>query len=59
MRKKTVKKQLKCLKCGDIATIHRKVNRNKKAGHLKGLYCVTCGKKTKHEELSRFWNEGG
>jgi len=58
MKKQTVMKDLKCLKCGSIHQIHRKVNRNKKAGHRKGLYCIYCGKKTKHEELPRFWNGG-
>ena len=58
MKRSTVRKDLKCIKCGNVQQIHRRTGRNKPAGHKKGLHCIVCGKKTKHEELPEFWNGG-
>lgn len=47
-------KDLECDKCGRIFTIQRKDSRNKAAGHIKHLWCITCGKRTPHVEMGEF-----
>lgn len=46
-----VGKELKCLECGAKDTIQRPQHRNKKAGHIKTLWCIICKKRTHHKEL--------
>jgi predicted RNA-binding Zn-ribbon protein involved in translation (DUF1610 family) len=41
---------LKCAKCGKEQTIRRKKSNLHKKGHVKHLFCVECGKRTKHTE---------
>ena len=50
----TIKKYLKCTECNIKQSIIRKVSKNKKAGHIKKLWCPSCHKRTKHVELDEF-----
>ena len=52
--RRVVTKELKCTKCGRVVTIPRRASRNKPAGHLKPLWCVTCKKRTLHVEMAEF-----
>lgn len=54
MNRFTIPKTLKCSDCGNIVVIHRKMSKNKKAGHLKKLYCIKCRKEVNHIELSTY-----
>lgn len=41
-----------CSKCGRLGfPILRKKSKAKKSGHLKKLYCLTCGEETNHIEI--------
>lgn len=46
----TTAKRLRC-GCGNIQIIHRRKDRDKRAGHCKPLWCFKCEKRTKHVEL--------
>lgn len=44
-----------CTQCGNRGIpIIRKSNKNRKAGHLKKLYCLNCKKETNHVECKPF-----
>ena len=49
---KYVRTELVCPKCGNITTIQRKINKAKKVGHIKDLYCYVCQEITKHFEIN-------
>ena len=49
--RKTVAKELECVKCGQKLTLHRLMSRNKHADHIKHLYCIQCKTMTPHKEL--------
>ena len=57
MKRITVMKYLKCLKCDFVLTIHRKANKNQPDGHIKHMWCPKCKKKTAHKELPEFEGE--
>ena len=40
--------KLNCKECGSVFTVPRKRSRKREEGHIKDLYCVKCGKVTKH-----------
>ena len=44
-----------CTQCGKKGIpIIRKDSRNRESGHLKKLYCLTCGQETNHVECKIF-----
>ena len=49
---KYVRTELVCPQCGNITTIQRKINRTKKVGHIKDLYCFVCREVTKQFEIN-------
>ncbi len=46
-----VSTDLICPKCGNITTIYRRKGRQKKASHLKYLYCYNCREIINHYEV--------
>jgi len=40
-----------CLECGYLVRINRYENRQKKAGHIKSMYCPSCLKEVKFYEV--------
>lgn len=51
MKRKTVQTKLICPKCDNITTIYRRVNKQKKFGYRKWMYCYKCKKETNHFEI--------
>ena len=51
MKRKVVATQLICPECKNIATIYRRINKQKAFGHRKWLYCYKCKKMTNHFEI--------
>ena len=49
--RKTVEKELECIKRGQKQTIHRLNSRNRIAGDIKHFYCIRCKTRTPHKEL--------
>lgn len=50
-RKETNFSDFICLDCGNIMTLQRKLNHNRKKFHIKDMYCYKCMKITKFAEL--------
>ena len=50
-KKKFVNTKLICPICNNMTSIYRKVNKQKKFGHRKWLYCWKCKKITNHFEI--------
>ena len=42
---------LRCTECHNVVEIFRKINRQKKKGHIKHMYCPYCKKVVAFEEL--------
>ena len=44
-----------CTQCGNEGVpLPRKVGQAREAGHLKNMFCLTCGKETNHVEIRHF-----
>lgn len=44
-----------CTKCGrEGIPINRKKGQERKGGHLKKLYCLSCGEETNHVEIKEY-----
>ena len=41
----------RCPECGNVFWVWRKSNARRRDGHLKLLFCTTCGKRTNHVQL--------
>jgi hypothetical protein len=50
--KRTVRKYLRCIECGEVFVIYRRIGHNRKKNHIKNLYCYKCKKVTQHRELN-------
>lgn len=47
----TIVHEFYCTQCGERGIpVHRKYGQLREAGHLKKLYCISCGKETNHAE---------
>lgn len=44
------RKLLRCLECGAIFPIWRRLSSNRARGHVKHLWCYRCRKRTPHVE---------
>ena len=42
---------LVCLECGYVATIPRKISKQKRIGHIKDMFCPFCNKEVKFFEV--------
>ena len=47
----TTRTDLVCLNCGNVTSIQRKSNKQKKISHIKDLWCYKCLQITKHYEV--------
>lgn len=54
-RTKTEQTFLICSQCNNVFTIFRKVNRQKKDGHIKHLWCFKCKEVTAHIEDKKLY----
>lgn len=50
-RQKVNKTMLKCLICGNNYIHYRVIGKQRAKGHIKGIYCFKCKKKTKHRTI--------
>lgn len=47
----TIVHEFYCTQCGGLGIpVHRKYGQFREVGHLKKLYCLSCGKETNHAE---------
>ena len=50
-KRSTIVHEFYCTQCGEHGIpVHRKYGQFREVGHLKKLYCLTCGKETNHAE---------
>lgn len=50
-KRSTIVHEFYCTQCGERGIpVHRKYGQFREVGHLKKLYCLTCGKETNHAE---------
>ncbi len=54
--------KLNCKECDSVFMVPRKRSRKREEGHIKDLYCVKCGKVTKHvednrSEAEKYWDK--